>query len=69
MQYVLVPGTTFEFEFVAPNLTFAVVRQIALFFNEQFKLIMTMVEIINRNRTLIMLYFDYLNLPVKHFSC
>ena len=47
MQYVLVPGTTFEFEFVASNLTFAVVKQIAHFFDEQFKLIMTMVEIIN----------------------
>ena len=47
MQYVLVPGTTFEFEFVASNLTFAFVKQIAHFFNEQFKLIMTMVEIIN----------------------
>ena len=41
MQYVLVLGTTFEFEFVASNLTFAVVKQIAHFFNEQFKPTMT----------------------------
>ena len=36
-----------KLEFVASNLTFAVVKQIAHFFDEQFKLIATMVEIID----------------------
>ena len=36
-----------KLEFVASNLTFAVVKQIAHFFAEQFKLIATMVEIID----------------------
>ena len=36
-----------KLEFVASNLTFAVVKQITHFFAEQFKLIATMVEIID----------------------
>ena len=73
MQYVVVPGTTFEFEFVASNLTFAVVKQIAHFFAEQFKLIATMVEIIDNQPHSYTYYiiFHYLTFEITcyHLSC